>query len=193
MKSHKAWHDRGYLPHFDLGATLQLVTFRLADSIPRARIESMTSAGELDRRVQIEAMIDEGRGSCLLGNPVHATIVKNAPGHFDGARYKLMAWVIMPNHVHALIEQMEGHPLGDVVHSWKSFSANTINRQRGAQGTVWAPDYFDRYIRNEEHYLNAIHYIENNPVKAGLTESPDKWPFSSLTSGKLPEHPGRES
>jgi putative transposase len=92
----------------------------------------------------------------------------------------------VPNHVHAMIEQVEGHRLGDVVHSWKSYTANQINEIIGTKGVLWAPDYFDRFIRDETHYANAVSYIECNPFKAGLISRAEDWPFSSLRlrSGK---------
>lgn len=180
-RPHKAWHERGYLPHFDAGATVQSLTFRLADSLPRAVFDDVAAgaADDADRRRRLDAMIDEGRGACLLRVPEHARIVSAALKHFDGARYRLLAWVVMPNHVHVLIEQVEGFRLGDVVHSWKSFSAKEINRRRGSKGSVWAPDYFDRYIRDDAHFAGAKRYIEENPVKAGLVASPEDWEFSS--------------
>jgi putative transposase len=87
----------------------------------------------------------------------------------------------MPNHAHTVIEQMEGYRLGDIIGSWKSFSANRINKLRGCSGKVWAKDYFDRYIRNEIHLANAVNYVEGNPVKAGLTKVPQDWPHSSAS------------
>jgi putative transposase len=76
-------------------------------------------------------------------------------------------------------EQIAGFPLGEVVHSWKSFTAKAINKRQGSTGAVWAPDYFDRFIRDEAHYAVAIRYIEDNPIKAGLAHGAAEWPFSS--------------
>ena len=189
-EGHRFWHRRGYLPHFDAGAVVQSLTFRLADSLPRHVHESIlaSSKTESEQRVRIEALIDHGRGACVLRQTDCANIVENALKHFDGDRYKLSAWVIMPNHVHVLIEQIEGHRLGDVVHSWKSYTANRINEVTGQTGALWAPDYFDRFIRDERHYANAVSYIECNPVKAGLISRAEDWPFSSLRlrPGKQP-------
>jgi len=180
-RPHLGWHSRGYLPHFDGGAVVQTVTFRLADSLPRSVHEAILTASKTDaaRFARIEQMIDEGRGSCLLNDSQNASIVRTALEHFDGDRYRLLAWVIMPNHVHALIEQVTGHRLGGIVQSWKSYSAKQINKNDGGRGAVWAPDYYDRYIRNEVHYANAVAYIENNPVKAGLVANAADWEFSS--------------
>jgi REP element-mobilizing transposase RayT len=101
---------------------------------------------------------------------------------FDGSRYQLHAWVVMPNHVHVIIEPLGSHSLQKVVHSWKSFTAK---RMRGAamllesHGRVWQPEYFDRFIRDEKHYRAAVEYIHENPVKAGLAANAENWEWSS--------------
>ncbi len=182
---HLGWHDRGYLPHFDAGAIVQTVTFRLADSLPREFFEKAAAVAMngQDRFFALEKAIDESRGDCVLSEHGNAVIIRDALEYFDGARYLLLAWVIMPNHVHAMIEQVEGHPLGRVVHSWKSRTANLINARSSKKGRLWAPDYFDRFVRDERHFENARYYIENNPVKAWLVGRPEDWPYSSATRG----------
>jgi putative transposase len=124
-------------------------------------------------------MIDGGRGACALRNPAIAAIVQDALWHFDGERYRLMAWAIMPNHVHVLTEQIEGHRLADFVHAWKSFTAKAANKNLGRTGALWAPEYFDRYIRDQAHFDAAVHYIHHNPVKAGLVPRAEEWRWSS--------------
>ena len=178
---HKGWHERGYLPHFDGDAIVQTVTFRLADSLPRAVYDHIiaTAGNGEDRRRRLESLIDRGRGACILRQSENAAIVANGLRHFDGERYRLLAWVIMPNHVHVMIEQIEGFPLHRIMHSWKSFTAKEINRLRNSSGVVWSPDYYDRFVRNIEHYENAVSYIEWNPVKAGLIGRPEDWLYSS--------------
>jgi len=94
-------------------------------------------------------------------------------------RYHLLAWVVMPNHVHVLIEVIQGYPLGDVIHSWKSFTAKQANKILGKTGAFWQRDYFDRFIRDEAHFANVVNYIHHNPVKAGLVRRAEDWPFSS--------------
>jgi REP element-mobilizing transposase RayT len=161
---------------------VQSVTFRLADSLPRDMPARPATEMPDVRSRRIEASIDKGRGSCILADPACAAIVEGVLKHFDGERYRLLAWVIMPNHVHAVIEQMAGHRLGDVVRSWKIYSARRIAAIRGRSGTVWAPDYFDRFIRNEDHLGDAIRYVEYNPVKAGLVRNPADWAHSSCSA-----------
>ncbi len=93
----------------------------------------------------------------------------------------------MPNHVHVMIEQIDGFALGDIVRGWKSYTAREINKLRKSRGPVWALDYFDRFVRDAEHYADAVCYIENNPVKAGLAGHAEDWPFSSARGRGLAE------
>jgi putative DNA methylase len=182
-RPHRGWHERGYLPHFDAGAVVQTVTFRLTDSLPREFYEkaAAVAANDIERAVLLERGIDQGRGDCILSDPKNAEILRGALQHFDGERYRLLAWVVMPNHVHAMIEQMEGHALTGILHSWKSYSAHAINKARASSRRVWSPDYFDRYVRNEDHYAHVKYYIEYNPVKARLVGKPEDWAYSSAS------------
>ena len=108
-----------------------------------------------------------------------AQLVQDALLYFDDRRYKLPAWVVMPNHVHALLIPSSVNTLTNILHSWKSFTANEANKILKREGQFWQEEYFDRYIRNARHYADAIEYIENNPVKAGLCSRPEGWKFSS--------------
>ena len=85
----------------------------------------------------------------------------------------------MPNHVHVVIEMLDGYSLTKVVWSWKSFTAKQANRALRRSGPFWDVDYFDRYMRNEEHLYRTIEYVEHNPVKAGLCSTPAEWAWSS--------------
>jgi len=78
-----------------------------------------------------------------------------------------------------LIEMLEGHPLAAILHSWRSYTAKQANKILGRQGKFWANDYFDRYIRDRDHFVKATTYIRENPVKAGLATRAEDWPFSS--------------
>jgi REP element-mobilizing transposase RayT len=180
---HRGWHSRGYIPHFDHPGMVQGITFRLADSLPthiHATIaKEIETADSPTKRIRMEAYLNAGYGSCHLRDPRIARIVEDALLHFDGVRYRLIAWVIMPNHVHVLIEVFEGYSLGRIVHSWKSYTANKANQILGRSGQFWFREYFDRYIRDERHLGNAVEYIHDNPVNAGLVKAPEDWPFSS--------------
>lgn len=189
--SHKGWYSRDYLPHFDRPGLVQSITFRLADSIPAEVLEGWkvelsvsTQLPQDDPRIvelrqRISAYEDAGHGACHLRNPTVAAVVEDALLHFDGDRYRLLAWCIMPNHVHAMAEIVESHRLPDVVHSWKSFTAKEANRLLRRDGEFWMADYFDRFIRDERHLRAAVEYIHYNPVKAGLVDRAEDWRFSS--------------
>ena len=188
-RPHKAWHDRGYLPHFDEAGTVQFLTFRLVDAVPAAMVtawktELKLSGGETADdprcarlRGRIERFADEGHGACWLKDARVGEVVQDALLHFDGERYRLLAWVIMPNHVHAVIETLPGFPLDGVIHSWKSFTAKRANRLSGRTGAFWMGDYFDRYVRDEAHLWDVMRYMEENPVKAGLVRFAGEWPW----------------
>jgi len=86
----------------------------------------------------------------------------------------------MPNHVRALIEPRDDSPLGNIVSSWKRFSARMANRVLGRSGPFWQDDYWDTYIRNERHFESTVAYIENNQVKAGLAKDIAEWPWTHI-------------
>ena len=180
---HKGWHSRGYLPHFDHPGLIQIITFRLKDALPSNLFE--TYADELaclngrERYQYFERHLDAGYGSCLLREPRIARVVEDALLYFDDKRYQLFAWVIMPNHVHVMIEMFPGYQMGKIIHSWKSFSAKQANKILKRNGAFWQPDYFDRFIRNYDHFKAAIEYIHNNPVRANIAVDPDDWQYSS--------------
>jgi REP element-mobilizing transposase RayT len=185
-KSHPAgWHGRGYLPHFDGGPRPQFITFRLADSLPADIFEKLKRRLESGRITEweyafsLDRYLDRSRGGCALRMRPVAEVIRDAVLHFDGKRYKLHSWVIMPNHVHLLLTQFEGESLGAIMHSLKSFTAKKANKILGRSGNFWSKEYFDRYIRDGEHFTVTKRYIEKNPVKAGLCETPEVWEFGS--------------
>lgn len=193
---HKGWHSRGYHPHLDAPDLIQHLSFRLHDSVPAELIERWRTELHLSRRSPasdprparlrelIETYEDAGHGACWLKDPRIAELVENALFHFDGERYHLLEWCVMPNHVHALIETFEGHGLPGVVRSWKTFTAREANMLLGREGEFWMEDYFDRYIRDERHLDAARDYIRNNPVKGRLCARAEEWRWSSAWAGR---------
>ena len=110
---------------------------------------------------------DCGHGECLLARADCAEIVAEhlVAGH-DRA-YRLDAWVIMPNHIHALIEPGKGTTLGQILKSWKGSSAREINVLLARQGTLWQREPFDHIVRSGEQMEHFRRYIAQNPMKAG--------------------------
>lgn len=192
---HKQWHSRGYLPHCDVPGLIQFVTFRLADALPAAVLEGLRlEAGtDTDQHTKIDAFLDAGHGACWLKQPAIADLVEDTLLHGDGARYRLLAWCVMPNHVHVLFEIHDGSPLSAILQAWKSFSAKAINQYLGRSGSVWMPDYFDRYIRDDHHLAAVIEYIHTNPVKAGLVQHASEWRYSSAWTAGVPPAGGRDA
>lgn len=175
------------LPHWQQHESTFFVTFRTADSIPRAKLAPLEAAREAWLRLhprpwsaekeleyhrlftrQIEAWLDEGAGKCPLRDPALATVVGATLGHFAGTGYVHHAWVVMPNHVHVLFSLLGDHRLEDVLQRWKGVSAHEINRLRQRKGTFWQRSYFDRLIRTQKHFDYCVNYIRQNPVKAHL-------------------------
>jgi putative DNA methylase len=155
--------------------------FRLADSLPARFRDEFADLSAIDRVGAIDAALDSGHGRRDLAIPELATLVQDAQLRFDGEGYAKLAWCVMPNHVHALIETRQGYPLDRVVHSWKSFSAHSANRLLGRADRFWAPEYFDRYMRDDGQRAATRAYMESNPVKAGLCAEPQDWRFSSAS------------
>ena len=187
----KEWHSRGYLPHWEAGERPQSITFRLADSLPSSLLKRWTeelshlpdNESALKYRVRIEKALDTGHGEQALANPAVAQIVETAFLHFDGERYRLHAWTIMPNHVHLLVTPLRNHTLSSITKAWKAFTARRANEALGRTGTFWAPEYYDSAIRDENHFDKVMAYIAVNPVKAGLCAEPDQWRFSNSWRG----------
>jgi putative transposase len=161
---------------------VQHVVIRLADSLPATVLAKLELVDKIERFTRCDRILDSGGGSTALRAPETAKIVEDALLFFDGDRYALLAWCVMPNHVHAVIEPIGDQLLGQVIKSWKSYAAARINKALGRSGRLWAPDYFDRYMRSNEHLMTTIEYVENNPVAAGLCAGPADWPFSSASA-----------
>jgi putative DNA methylase len=181
------WHSRGYLPHFDGVALPQFLTLHLGDSVPKNVIErwqrQLTDLSEEEARIvlqrRVEKYLDQGFGECFLRDFGIANMVQESLLKFDGIRYNLFSWVIMPNHSHSLFTRFEDWELWELMKSHKSYTAHEANKMLNRKGQFWMVDYFDRYIRNTDHFRKTVQYVENNPVKAGLCEKPGDWPFSS--------------
>jgi len=175
------------LPHFDRDGLPQFVTYRLYDSMPQDllkkwKVELKNEKAEymgVAFRKRVETYLDQSYGSCFLRDERVAQIVQDAMLFFDNERYRLYSWVVMPNHVHILFTPINDFMLEDIMHSWKSFTAKEANKTLKREGHFWFREYFDRFIRNEEHFNTVVAYIENNPVKAKLCKTSAEWKFSS--------------
>ncbi|HEY8241072.1 MAG TPA: transposase [Kiritimatiellia bacterium] len=159
------------LPHWQQPGVLYFVTFRLADSLPVERLDQLRHERDCNKHVsrQIEQLLDAGAGSCLLAQSDLRCHLAHELSRFDGIRYQNHAWIIMPNHVHSVFSLAPNWQLAQVVGAWKGASARAINRIHCASGTLWQKDYFDRIIRDMDHFEQCVRYIRRNPKSAGLT------------------------
>jgi REP element-mobilizing transposase RayT len=153
-----------------------------------------------ERRTKLEDYLDLGTGECWLRDPRIAKLTEAALRHFHNDRYELLAWCVMPNHVHVLVD-VQKTPLWKIVQNWKVRVENQARkltaperrapsrpvpktdsgepRRCSALRLKWQREYWDTFMRDEEQERMAIHYIENNPVKAKLCRTAEEWPSSS--------------
>ncbi len=183
------------------------MTFRLADSLPAevltnwiAELEALPE-GERRKTLhrRIESYLDEGHGSAILKNPVAAIEVIDALCFAHSRRATVHAFVVMPNHVHVALTPNPGNTLGAVIGPLKGYTAYRIHRKLGMDdGRLWEPESYDRYARDDDHFIRIVEYIEWNPVKAGLCSDPKRWAHSTANEKVrerlgMREEPGRGS
>jgi type I restriction enzyme R subunit/putative DNA methylase len=202
------------LPHIKKEGATYFVTFRLADSLPAIEVDRLVReraallAGALAHKrpltwheeqqlwawysEKVERLLDAGHGGCWLRRADVAGLAANALKFFDGQRYELRSWVVMPNHVHAVVWPRPGHTLSRILHSWKSYTAMQANRLlRREREIFWQKESYDHWIRDDEERARLVAYVEVNPVKARLCARPEEWPWSSahdraVAAGILP-------
>ncbi len=192
------------LPHWRQEGATYFITFRLADSIPRALLaqwnqerkiwleangvlESMGKSErasaypkidekkrkhfERDNARRLFRELDQCHGSCLFEQEACRAILREAILHFDGQRYGAGDFVIMPNHVHWIIQPVEDHALEDILQSIKRFSSTQLAKQGlHSAGLVWQSESHDHIIRDREELVRIREYILMNPQKARLRD-----------------------
>jgi len=175
------------LPHWNQEGKIQFVTFHQADSIPKYALEELvarrnrwkanhpepwSSADRVEYRKlfndKTEVWLDSGYGTCVLRNCVLSRLVASAIDHFDGIRYAVHAYVVMPNHVHVLLELIGEERLSQICKSWKNYTALNINRLLNRKGPFWHHESWDRLIRNQAHYGAVVNYICKNIRSGGV-------------------------
>lgn len=185
-------------PHWSQAGSVVFITFRTYDSIPRKVLERwerekqewvrqrgpdngnhwsvvVPTLSEKDRAAfhktfnhTRETFLDSCHGWCLLKQPELSSIVAKSLLHFDGDRYRMGDFVVMPNHVHFLAVFPSAEAMKEQCDSWLHYTAFRINRAIGEKGKFWQQEPFDHLVRNLEQYEYLRQYISNNPKKAGL-------------------------
>ena len=194
--THVVVRKRGKLPHWHVPNGLYFITYRLAGSLPR-QIEntiaslrsSLVVARERDfdgsdaRRIEreifriTETQLDQGVGECWLRSTDVARTVVSSLEFRDGQEYDMMAYAVMPYHVHVVC-RLKHDDLSLVIKSWKSYTAHEANKILGRSGTFWQSDYFDVLLRDSDQLQKTIQYVVDNPTAAGLKDWPHvrTWP-----------------
>jgi len=196
------FHFRGQLPHLKKEGATYFVTFRLADSIPahevarlkherqaileQARASKSPLTWHEEQQLlawycdKVEMLLDAGCGACWLSKPPVTELIANAVRFFQGQRYELRSWVVMPNHAHVVVWPMAGHTLSQILHSWKSYTSKEANKLLHREGQkFWQKESFDHWIRDDVERVRLVAYVENNPVKARFCQRPEEWRWSS--------------
>jgi putative transposase len=187
-----------YRPHWSQAGAVVFLTFRTHDSIPREVIErwdrekqewlrlrgwstgahwaaivpTLTAKDRADFEKTFhrcrEAFLDSCHGRCLLRQSELAQIVAGSLRHFDGQRYRMGDFIVMPNHVHLLAVFPTAEAMKDQCDSWLHYTAYRINQAVGESGKFWQREPFDHLVRSPEQYDYLRRYIADNPHKAGL-------------------------
>ena len=214
----KTWKHfyRNYLPHLNVPGATYFVTFRLGDALPAHLAEALHRTFEQEKQlikekyphrhihriyqaqkrffVQYDQVLDKaGFGACLLGKYEIAACLENTLFSLHRDLYELLAYSIMPNHVHLLIDtriQLQRHegdlhayqPLWRIMKRIKGSSSRAINQQLNRTGPLWQKDSYDHLVRDPREHQRIAHYILQNPVKAGLAPSWEDHPFTRLLS-----------
>ena len=193
------WKSRGYLPHFDGPELTQHITMHLGDSLPVDIVKRLDDElqmlprekQDIARRKRVDAWLDAAHGSCILRDPAAAMIVQEALFFFDGVRYQLSGWVVMPNHVHVLFTPKSGWAMAKTIWSWKKYTAaRIVDYLRAKDNSLadnerfWHREYWDRFMRDERHFAQTMEYIHHNPVKARLVARAEEWRWSSAWTGR---------
>ncbi len=191
--------SRRNLPHWSQADTTYWVTFRLADSLPQEKLKAWKEERDIWTKHhpepwsdadwkeyhehfgdRLESWLDAGEGECHLRRPDIRAIVERCLLHFDGQRYDLFDWVIMPNHVHLLIRPREGHALSKILKGLKGVSAKECNALLNRTGEpFWQDESFDHIVRSQAQFERFVRYIADNPAKAKLREGE----FSESSTG----------
>jgi len=178
---------RRNLPHWRQKGATYFVTYRLSDSLQKAKVDQLRELREdweqknpsppTDDQLQeyaklfatrVEGWLDEGAGCCALEDHENAGLVDSALRHFEGDRYHLFCSVIMPNHIHAVVKPLGGNCLDEIWESWKKFSATRLSEKGVKIRPIWFSEGYDRIVRDVEHLQRVVRYIGRNPGKIGL-------------------------
>jgi putative transposase len=203
---------RRRLPHWDCPGATYFVTTCLEGSIPaegllhlgryRQRLERRPCPAGLSQRqwqdqkwkfvfAQTDRWLDQRPGVRHFDDARLAQEVENSLYHFAGVRYDLLAYVVMPSHLHWVFRPLETWveslgpdanvrpPRERIMHSLKRHTGLACNRLLGREGPFWQDESYDHCVFDTDELERILRYIDDNPVRAGLAASAERWLFSS--------------
>ena len=171
------------LPHWQPEGEAIFLTWRLYGPLPgNALTEFKNRSGDSGKQfARAEQFLDgAGFGPHWMTAPEIATCVEDCirRGAHELNQYQLLAYVVMPNHVHLLIEPRTS--VARITHGIKGVSARDANRiLKRSSAIFWQAESFDHWVRKPAEGEKICRYIENNPVKAGLVCRAEEWKWSS--------------
>jgi REP element-mobilizing transposase RayT len=115
-----------------------------------------------------------------LAEPEFACLARVIHERREEHGFLVTAWVLLPDHWHAILFPRHPLTISEVMESIKVSSTRRINHGRGGRGLLWQPRFFDRAVRSVNEYHEKVRYIHENPVKAGLASRPEDWAWSSV-------------
>ena len=207
-------YHRRHLPHYYAPNAVYFVTSRLAGSLPQsARAQAREERRSIEQQLRTKAKSDAAavdfelklawldkilekadKNICWLSDPRIADLVAEAIKYRDGKDYDLMAYSIMPNHMHLVfgvgvhdmleptgqIVNLSNTPLSKIMHSLKRYTATEANRILQRSGSFWQDESYDHIVRSGEELARIIEYVLNNPVKAGFVKKWSDWKWTYL-------------
>lgn len=181
----KVYHR--HLPHWRQDGASYVVTFRLNDALPQAKLQEIKRHRERWEKSQpkpcdesewdvfaksvtrmTERWMDEGFGKCYFKDPDVAKIMADALRFYENTKCSVPCLTVMPNHVHAIMKPHRGYELEVVLKTIKGWVAKQINNRVGRAGSLWSQESYDRIIRDEEHLFRVVQYIGRNGKVANL-------------------------
>ena len=162
-----------HLPHTNLIGHYQFITFRTKDSLD-SYLKKLYNSNELEKikQYKIDKYLDQSENGALLYEEVLDKI-RDYYLNYDKNVFEIEALCMMPNHIHVLLKQNDN--MTNVLRVLKGGAGHIVNKILGRKGTVWSRDYYDRAIRNEEHFWIAYEYIKYNAVKANLSDADERF------------------
>jgi putative DNA methylase len=208
---------RRNLPHWYVPGAAHFITYRLYGSLPQQALEQLQAKKQalLERALPpnytpaqyrervhkqlfaaYDDWLDRPGEPHWLANPKIAALIRGNLYHHDSEKYHLMAYCVMSNHVHVLLqpwdatraanaecevgERTDQHsPLASIMHSLKSYTAHEANRILARLGPFWQAEWYDHWVRDDDELERIVDYVMNNPIKAGLVQQPQDWLFCS--------------